>query len=91
MDYLDHPAICLCSFVISVQLDVEKPDKITDVACDHDRVIFERVVPNFRVTAESQRQMNKNFSGHGWTILQPQLHGLSFSCDCEICYGGLNT
>ena len=28
-----------------MQLDVERPDKITRVACNHDKVIFESVVP----------------------------------------------
>jgi len=40
-----------------VHLDVEKPDKIARVACNHDKVIFESVVPDFRVRFPRQTDM----------------------------------
>jgi len=37
-----------------VHLDVEEPDKIACVACNDDKVIFESVVPDFRVRFPGQ-------------------------------------
>jgi len=47
-----------------VYLDVEKPDKITRVACDDDKVIFESVVPDFRVRFAGQTDMCCGHSKH---------------------------
>jgi len=40
-----------------VHLDVEKPDKIARVACNDDKVIFESVVPDFRIRFPRQSDM----------------------------------
>ena len=45
-----------------VYLDVEKPDKIARVACDDDKVIFESVVPDFRVRFTRQTDMGYGHS-----------------------------
>jgi hypothetical protein len=41
---------------------VEKPDKIARVACNDDKVVFECVVPDFRVRFPRQTDM---YCGHG--------------------------
>jgi len=43
-----------------VHVDVEKPDKIARVACNDDKVIFESVVPDFRVRFPRQTDISNN-------------------------------
>jgi len=45
-----------------VHLDVEKPDKIARVACNDDKVIFESVVPDFRVRLPRQTDTRRGHS-----------------------------
>ena len=45
-----------------MHLDVEESDKIACVACNDDKVIFESVVPDFRVRFPGQTDM---CCGHG--------------------------